>query len=133
MVLAAAVFDDIYPGSNFIEITDEKLLVKLRNIKGQFHNVDGTGDLPLFYYEYLMSTADFKVFSKTGKIPSVKKELPEKMRLVDEIMKLLIKRQTSLADGIDALTSVMLNGLKAEYGGVGGTSSTCFCLISMKK
>jgi hypothetical protein len=131
MVLAAAVFDDIYPGSNFIEITDEKLLAKLRNIKGQFHNVSGTGDLPVFYYEYLMSTADFKVFSKTGvlsertfrKIPTmcaralIEKECPEKMRLFDEIMKLLIKRQTSLADGSDALTTVMLNALKANYGG----------------
>jgi hypothetical protein len=97
MVLAAAVFDDIYPGSNFVEITDEKLLAKLRNIKGQFHNVPGTGDIPVFYYENLMSTADFKVFSKTGKI--------------------LVKRQTSLADGIDALTTVMLNRLKAGYRG----------------
>ena len=33
MVLAAAVFADIYPGSNLIEITDEKLLAKLRSIK----------------------------------------------------------------------------------------------------
>ena len=65
MVLVAAVFDDEYPGSNFIETTDEKLLAKLRNIKGQFHNnVPGTGDLPVFYYEYLMSTADFKIFLK---------------------------------------------------------------------
>jgi hypothetical protein len=32
-------------------------------------------------------------------------------------MKLLIKRQTSLADGSDALTTVMLNALKANYGG----------------
>jgi hypothetical protein len=69
MVLAAAVFDDIYPGSSFIEITDEKLLAKLRDIKGQFHNVPGTGDRPVFYYEHLMSTADFKVCLKTGKIP----------------------------------------------------------------
>ncbi|MGB9202601.1 MAG: hypothetical protein WCB94_01370, partial [Terriglobales bacterium] len=125
MVLAAAVFDDIYAGSNFIKITDKKLLAKLRNIKGQFHNVPGTGDLPVFYYEYLMSTADFKVFSKTGvlsertfrKIPTIEKECPEKMRLFDEIMKLLIKRQTSLADGSAALTTVMLNALKANSGG----------------
>ncbi len=88
MVLAAAVFDDIYAGSNFIKIRDKKLLAKLRNIKGQFHNVPGTGDLPVFYYEYLMSTADFKVFSKTGvlsertfrKIPTIEKECPEKVR-----------------------------------------------------
>lgn len=138
MVLAAAVFDDIYSGSNLIEITDEKLLAKLRNIKGQFHNVPGTGDLPVFYYEYLMSTADFKVFSKTGRIPIkgcfqrlwrkfgqklpvgdgfvIEKECPEKIRLAGEIMKLLIKRQASLADGIDALTTVNLNALKAKYG-----------------
>jgi len=37
--------------------------------------------------------------------------------LADEIMKLLIKRQTSLADGSDALATVMLNALKANYGG----------------
>jgi hypothetical protein len=39
------------------------------------------------------------------------------MRLSDEIMKLLIKHQTSLADGSEALTTVMLNALKANYGG----------------
>ncbi|MFZ1139234.1 MAG: hypothetical protein WAN76_08655 [Candidatus Sulfotelmatobacter sp.] len=118
IVLAAAVFDDIYPGSNFIDITDEKLLAKLRNIKGQFHNVAGTDDLPVFYYEYLMSTADFKVFSKTGKLPVVtEKERPERDRLADEIMKLLIKRQTNLADGIDALTTVKINVLKDNYEG----------------
>jgi len=116
MVLAAAVFDDIYPGSNLIEITDERLLAKLRNIKGQFHNVPGTGDLPVFYYEYLMSTADFRVLSKTGKSPIVtKKEHPERDRLTGEIMELLIKRQTSLADGIDALTTAILNVLKDNY------------------
>jgi hypothetical protein len=42
---------------------------------------------------------------------------PEAIRLSDEIMKLLIKRQTNLADGSDALTTVMLNALKANYGG----------------
>ena len=45
------------------------------------------------------------------------KECPEKIRLAGEIMELLVKRQTSLADGIDALTTAMLNGLKAQYGG----------------
>jgi hypothetical protein len=45
------------------------------------------------------------------------KDPPETMLLGDEIMKLLIKRQTSLADGLDALTTVMLNALKAQYGG----------------
>jgi hypothetical protein len=45
------------------------------------------------------------------------KDPPETVLLADEIMKLLIKRQTSLADGIDALTTVMLNALKATYGG----------------
>jgi hypothetical protein len=36
--------------------------------------------------------------------------------LLDEIMKLLIKRETSLADALDALTAVMLNALIAQYG-----------------
>ncbi len=45
------------------------------------------------------------------------KEWREKERLAGEIMDLLIKRQTSLADGIDALTRVKLNVLKANYGG----------------
>jgi hypothetical protein len=128
MVLTAAVFDDIYPGSNFIEINDEMLLAKLRNIKGQFHNVPGTGDLPVFYYEYLMSTADFKVFSKTGKIPTVsKKERPERNRLADEIMKLLIKRQTSLADGVDVLTKAMLDVTKDNYEGTRANELNLLC------
>jgi hypothetical protein len=128
MVLTAAVFDDIYPGSNFIEITDEMLLAKLRNIKGQFHNVSGTGDLPVFYYEYLMSTADFKVFSKTGKLPDVaKKERPERDRLADEIMKLLIKRQTTLAEGIDALTTVEISLLKDNYEGARANEFNLLC------
>jgi hypothetical protein len=128
MVLAAAVFDDIYPGSNLIEITDERLLAKLRNIKGQFHNVPGTGDLPVFYYEYLMSTADFRVLSKTGKSPIVtKKEHPERDRLTGEIMELLIKRQTSLADGIDALTTAILNVLKDNYEGARANEFNLLC------
>ncbi len=45
------------------------------------------------------------------------KDPPEAILLSDEIKKLLIKRQTSLADGSDALTTVMLNALKANYGG----------------
>jgi hypothetical protein len=48
--LAAAIFDDEYPGSNIIKITDEKLLVKLKALKGQ---VDTRTNLPVFYYEYL--------------------------------------------------------------------------------
>jgi hypothetical protein len=118
MVLAAAVFDDIHPGSNLIEITNEKLLAKLRNIKGQFHDVPGTGDLPVFYYEYLVSAADFRVLSKTGKSPIVtKKESPERDRLASEIMELLMKRQTSLAEGVDVLTKAMLDVTKDNYEG----------------
>ncbi len=128
LVLAAAVFDDIYPGSNFIEITDEKLLAKLRNIKGQFHDVPGTGDLPVFYYEFLMSTADFKVFSKTGRIPIVnRRERPEPYRLVEEMMELLIKRQASLADGIDALTRLMIDVLKDSYEGTRANELNLLC------
>jgi hypothetical protein len=118
MVLAAAVFDDIHPGSNLIEITNEKLLAKLRNIKGQFHDVPGPGDLPVFYYEYLVSAADFRVLSKTGKSPIVtKKESPERDRLASEIMELLMKRQTSLAEGVDVLTKAMLDVTKDNYEG----------------
>ncbi|HLV85497.1 MAG TPA: hypothetical protein VKV39_00880 [Candidatus Sulfotelmatobacter sp.] len=128
IALAAAVFDDIYPGSNFIEITDEMLRAKLRNIKGQSHNVSGTGDFPVFYYEYLMCTADFKVFSKTGKLPAVtERERPERDRLADEIMKLLIKRQTSLADGVDTLTTMMINVLKDMYEGTRANEFNLLC------
>jgi hypothetical protein len=38
------------------------------------------------------------------------------MRLGSEIMQLLVKRETSLADTLDALTMVMLNALGAKYG-----------------
>jgi hypothetical protein len=128
MVLAAAVFDDIYPGSNLIEITDEKLLAKLRNIKGQFHNVPGTSDLPVFYYEYLMSTADFRVLSKTGKSPFVPtKERPDRDRLGSEIMELLMKRQTSLADGIDVLIKAMLDVVKDNYEGTRANELNLLC------
>jgi len=41
---------------------------------------------------------------------------PEQIRLGHEITKLLIKRDTSLADALDALTAVMLNALGAKYG-----------------
>jgi hypothetical protein len=47
---------------------------------------------------------------------TITKDRPETARLSDEIMKLLIKRQTSLADGCDALTTVLLNALKANFG-----------------
>jgi hypothetical protein len=128
MVLAAAVFDDIHPGSNLIEITDEKLLAKLRSIKGQFHDVPGTGDLPVFYYEYLMSTADFRVLSKTGKSPIVtKQERPERDRLASEIMELLMKRQTSLADGVDVLTKAMLDLTKDNYEGTRANDLNLLC------
>jgi hypothetical protein len=43
-------------------------------------------------------------------------ECPEKTRLGFEIMQLLVKRETSLAEALDALTAVMLNALVAKYG-----------------
>jgi len=43
-------------------------------------------------------------------------ERPEQIRLGDEVMQLLIKRETSLADALDALTAVMLNALGAKFG-----------------
>jgi hypothetical protein len=44
-------------------------------------------------------------------------DLPEKDRLCREIMELLIERQSTLADGCDALTAVMLSALKGNYRG----------------
>jgi hypothetical protein len=41
---------------------------------------------------------------------------PEKARIGSEIMKLLVERETSLADALDVLTRVMLGGLAAKYG-----------------
>jgi hypothetical protein len=43
-------------------------------------------------------------------------EHPEKIRLGIEIMQCLVKRETRLADALDALTAVMLNALAARYG-----------------
>lgn len=43
-------------------------------------------------------------------------ERPEQIRVSDQIMQFLIKRETSLADALDALTMVMLNALAARYG-----------------
>jgi hypothetical protein len=45
-----------------------------------------------------------------------KEERPEQIRLADEIMQFLIKRETSLADALEALTTVMLHVLSARYG-----------------
>jgi hypothetical protein len=59
----------------------------------------------------------FEFDAKNNVLRGTIKDRPETMRLSDEIMKLLIKRQTSLADGSDALTMVILNALKANYGG----------------
>ena len=65
-VYALSIRNDEYPGSDLVEVADEKLLTKLRSVKGQF--VDN--GRPIFYYEYLMSKADFKVFTKTGNVPT---------------------------------------------------------------
>ena len=65
-VYALSIRNDEYPGSDLVAVTNEKLLAKLRSVKGQF--VDG--GLRIFYYEYLMSTADFKVFTRTGNVPT---------------------------------------------------------------
>jgi hypothetical protein len=66
-VYVLIIQDDDFPGSNLIEITDEKLLEKLRSVNGQFTS----GKLPVFYYEHLMSTADYKVYAKTGQLPTL--------------------------------------------------------------
>jgi hypothetical protein len=49
-------------------------------------------------------------------IRGTEKERPEQLRVGDEIMKLLVKRETSLSDALDALTMVMLNSLGRMYG-----------------
>jgi hypothetical protein len=46
----------------------------------------------------------------------IEEERPEQVRLGNEIMQFLVKRETSLADALDALTMVMLNALGAKYG-----------------
>ena len=43
-------------------------------------------------------------------------ERPESVRVSDEIMQFLIKRETSLADAFEALTMVLLNSLGRIYG-----------------
>ena len=45
-----------------------------------------------------------------------KEERPEQVRLGEEIMQFLVKRETSLADTLEALTTVMLHVLSAQYG-----------------
>jgi hypothetical protein len=45
-----------------------------------------------------------------------KEERPEQVLLGEEIMQFLVKRETSLADAVDALTTLMLNVLARNYG-----------------
>ena len=59
----------------------------------------------------------FEFDAKNNVLRGTIKDRPETMRLSDEIMKLLIKRQSNLADGCNALTTVMLSALKANYRG----------------
>jgi len=47
---------------------------------------------------------------------SSKEERPEQVRLGEEIMQFLVERETSLADTLEALTTVMLHVLSARYG-----------------
>jgi hypothetical protein len=49
-------------------------------------------------------------------IPGSKEERPEQLRLGEEIMQFLVKRETSLADTLEALTTVMLHVLSAQHG-----------------
>jgi hypothetical protein len=59
----------------------------------------------------------FEFDAKNNVLSGTIKDRPETICLSDEIWKPLIERQTSLADGNDALTTVMLSALKANYGG----------------
>src|ERR1700674_2880205 len=57
--------------------------------------------------------------NRTGKWVRVHQrggEESEKIRLQREVTQLLIKRQTNLADALDALTAMMLNALGRKYG-----------------
>lgn len=54
-------------------------------------------------------------------------ERPERDRLAAEIMKLLVKHQTNLADGIDALTTVEINVLKDSYEGSRANDFNLLC------
>ncbi len=60
---------------------------------------------------------EFAFDAKNNVLRGTIKDLPEKDRLCREIMELLIKRQSNLADGCNALTTVMLSALKANYRG----------------
>ncbi len=59
---------------------------------------------------------EFEFDEKNNVLRGNIKDPPEKIRLSDEIMKLLIKRRTSLADGLDALNTVMLTAIEATHG-----------------
>jgi len=52
---------------------------------------------------------------------------PDRARLMREIMALLIKRQTSLADGVDVLTTAMLNVVKDNYEGARANEINLLC------
>jgi len=45
-----------------------------------------------------------------------KEDRPEQVRLGEEIRQFLVKRETSLADAVDVLTTLMLNVLARNYG-----------------
>ena len=45
-----------------------------------------------------------------------KEERPEQIRVGEAIMQFLVKRETSLGDAVDALTTLMLNVLARNYG-----------------
>lgn len=55
------------------------------------------------------------------------KERPERDRLAEEIMQLLIKRQTSLAEGVDALITVEINVVKDNYVGARANELNLLC------
>jgi hypothetical protein len=57
----------------------------------------------------------------------IENERPERDRLADEIMKVLINRQTSLADGINALTTMEINVLKDNYEGARANEFNLLC------
>ena len=49
---ALSVSEDEFPGSPIIAVTDEKLLAKLRTVRGQFVYRWRGSRTPIYYYEY---------------------------------------------------------------------------------
>jgi|ERR1017187_1671196 hypothetical protein len=66
-VCALSIQYDGMSGHTLVEIRDEKLLEQLRSVNGQF---TFNGKDKVFYYENLMSTADYRVYADAWRLPT---------------------------------------------------------------